>query len=266
MPNILIDDQELATNHHVGTFVNTDLGPFLGGTASYFEKFENFTFNFTGVSISFYGQQEDTTSNSFQVVVDDGEPANVTFTASTAQLYVFYASHFLENSLHKVVFISLPRITIDYALVGVEDSTPLLGHNVIVGSNDPAIKYRGAWFKNSSVLLDSTSSFSRTPFGNSTAQTTDKSDSFEFEFYGRFHPSFLTIMIALNINFRSPAVDRAISEVRDLERFQDDTTSMTATVVAQEGDARSRAEHLRQLMVEIQRELAESDSVVNADV
>ncbi|KAG6914208.1 hypothetical protein DXG01_001764, partial [Tephrocybe rancida] len=55
-----------------------------------------------------------------------------------------------------------------------------------------------------------------------------------------------------------PTVNQHIRVIgaQDVEEHADDATSMTATVVAQEGDARSRAEHLRQLMAEIQRELA----------
>ncbi|KAG6906330.1 hypothetical protein DXG01_014459 [Tephrocybe rancida] len=56
-----------------------------------------------------------------------------------------------------------------------------------------------------------------------------------------------------------------VNEAQDVGEGADDATGMTATVVAQEGDARSRAEHLRRLMAEIQRELAESDSVMNAN-
>ncbi|KAG6905780.1 hypothetical protein DXG01_000788 [Tephrocybe rancida] len=61
------------------------------------------------------------------------------------------------------------------------------------------------------------------------------------------------------IDVRSvPAITQPIRESRDEGENADDNTSITATVVAQEGDSLSRAEHLRRLMVEIQQELAES--------
>ncbi|KAG6906292.1 hypothetical protein DXG01_014723 [Tephrocybe rancida] len=64
-----------------------------------------------------------------------------------------------------------------------------------------------------------------------------------------------------------PAINGHIQviEAQDVGEDAEDATSMTATVVVQEGDARSRAEHLRHLMAEIQRELAESDSMTNVN-
>ncbi|KAG6914382.1 hypothetical protein DXG01_000665 [Tephrocybe rancida] len=62
-----------------------------------------------------------------------------------------------------------------------------------------------------------------------------------------------------------PTIEQRIPviEEQDIEENADDATSMTATVVAQEGDTRSRVEHLWRLMAEIQRELAESGSVTS---
>ncbi|KAG6914383.1 hypothetical protein DXG01_000666 [Tephrocybe rancida] len=59
-----------------------------------------------------------------------------------------------------------------------------------------------------------------------------------------------------------PTINQQIRviEAQDVEENADDATSMTATVVGEEGDPRSRAEHLRHCMAEIQRELAESTS------
>ncbi|KAG6916768.1 hypothetical protein DXG01_005464 [Tephrocybe rancida] len=64
-----------------------------------------------------------------------------------------------------------------------------------------------------------------------------------------------------------PTINRRIRvvEAQDVDENADDATSVSATLVVQEGDARSRAEHLRRLMAEIQRELAESGSVTSAN-
>ncbi|KAG6907360.1 hypothetical protein DXG01_009213 [Tephrocybe rancida] len=122
-----------------------------------------------------------------QVVVDDKEPANITQAAgSLLELDVFYASPLLDNAMHKVVFINVFEMSIDYALVGVEKNTPLLEHNIIVGSDDPDIQYKGTWSKNSTSIEDSFGSLSRRPFGNSTAQTGSTNSSFLFQFYGTF--------------------------------------------------------------------------------
>ncbi|KAG6917696.1 hypothetical protein DXG01_001466 [Tephrocybe rancida] len=86
--------------------------------------------------------------------------------------------------MHKVVFRNLFKTSIDYALVGVEKDTPLLEHNIIVGSDDPDIQYQGPWSKNSTPIGDLIRS--RRPLGNSTAQTDYSIASFFFQFYGTF--------------------------------------------------------------------------------
>ncbi|KAG6918722.1 hypothetical protein DXG01_012207 [Tephrocybe rancida] len=139
----------------------------------------------TGVSIAMYGGPNNPPNGSFQAIIDDMDPASVSFAdAAFADVYLFYASSLLDNTLHKIVFRNFPEVHIDFALVGVENNTPLLEHSVIVGSDDPSIQYQGAWSRNSSTLRIGNST--RTPFGNSTAQNSDGNASFQFQFYGTF--------------------------------------------------------------------------------
>ncbi|KAG6916774.1 hypothetical protein DXG01_005470, partial [Tephrocybe rancida] len=128
----------------------------------------------------------------FQVILDDGEPADSDSSEPGADqgpvllFHVIYASPSLDNTNHKIVFRNLMGVFIDYATVGVENDTPLLGHNVMVGSDNPGIQYQGSWFRNSSTLTHK-GGISRRPFGNSTAQTGSKPpSSFQFQFYGTF--------------------------------------------------------------------------------
>ncbi|KAG6917692.1 hypothetical protein DXG01_001462 [Tephrocybe rancida] len=62
------------------------------------------------------------------------------------------------------------------------------------------------------------------------------------------------------------AINQLNRETRARAQDQDDDTIVTGTetVVAQEGDAMSRAEHLRRLILEFQQELTESGSVAHA--
>ncbi|KAG6916769.1 hypothetical protein DXG01_005465 [Tephrocybe rancida] len=123
----------------------------------------------------------------FQVILDDGEPAVVTPGDNGVPVYhVFYASPLLENAMHRITFRNLSENgLIDYAIVGVENDTPLMGHNVIVGSDEAGIQYKGPWSRNSSTLRGVDGAFQR-PFGNSTAQTGPKDASFRFQYHGTF--------------------------------------------------------------------------------
>ncbi|KAG6906294.1 hypothetical protein DXG01_014725, partial [Tephrocybe rancida] len=136
------------------------------------------------VSIALFGRFGSSLGGTFQVVLDNGEPADVFFADPFIILQVFYTSPLLDNAMHNVVFRKFDPVVIDYAIVQVENDTPLLGHNVIVGSGDPGIQYHGSWFTNSSTLRGG---FERQrPFGNSTVQTSASDSSFRFQFYGTF--------------------------------------------------------------------------------
>ncbi|KAG6829842.1 hypothetical protein H0H87_009964, partial [Tephrocybe sp. NHM501043] len=137
-----------------------------------------YTLNFSGTSLTLFGTCATPT---FNARVDSGEVTQIWLRPEDTHgtVMAFYTSPHLEDSVHSVEFDfgSSDVALLDYATVGVGNRTSLDGKTMIVDENDPSIIYGGKWSKNSSSIWGNTPLNKRMPFGGSTSQVTDYTES-----------------------------------------------------------------------------------------
>ncbi|KAG6915585.1 hypothetical protein DXG01_010853 [Tephrocybe rancida] len=133
----------------------------------------NFTLNFTGTSIAFYGY-----------LLRDTYPTNDTFNQSTVvDLWYETPSMPDNNTTHTIAFHDFPTMLIDYAVVTAGRETPLTGQTLLADDTDTTIEYSGRWTRSSSVI-EGTNVASRAPVDGSTYGTDDQHASATFRFTG----------------------------------------------------------------------------------
>ncbi|KAG6917185.1 hypothetical protein DXG01_003528 [Tephrocybe rancida] len=179
---ILLDDAGLTEGASNYAFVSSL--KYIGRSAVILSG--DFTVNFTGTSLSLFGELTQRPNPGFYYVVVDGG-VRVKISSSGALRGVAagqsYTSPALADSAHSITFLDFPKSTIDYATVDIGTNTPLLGNALIVDDKDPSISYVGQWSDNTG-RLSSNIVGSRFPVGGSMMESNTNQSSATFHFSG----------------------------------------------------------------------------------
>ncbi|KAG6843225.1 hypothetical protein H0H87_006876, partial [Tephrocybe sp. NHM501043] len=191
MAQILLDSQILLQRLTYGGSISpASVGghEYMGGNAMNITG--DFAINFTGTSLTLYGQYRERTSLkapplSMQVIIDDTAATEVQILLSPT-IGPIYSSATLGDSDHIIKFQGLTETIVDYCTVELGRNTTLTGvRSLIVDDIDPSIDYgHSDWTTNTNDIFSSlpgtSVKYTRPPYGNSFTQT--KSGFAEFKF------------------------------------------------------------------------------------
>lgn len=139
-----------------------------------------------GTSVAFFGVTPPIFTNSqiLTVSIDGNTPYNTSYSDPNPQSYrQWYQSPTLPDGLHTISLSHISGTSLDYAVVTVGPSTPLINERIIVDNDDPGIFFNGSW-RRSQDMFNSGPQPDGFPFHNTTHQSTNVGDNFTYRFAG----------------------------------------------------------------------------------
>ena len=97
---------------------------------------------------------------------------------------MWYESSALSDGEHTITLSRLADSSVDFAVIGVGESTPLLEERLIVDNEDMGISYKGSW-RRSQEMFNSGPLADGAPYRRTTHRTENVGDSFTLRFTGK---------------------------------------------------------------------------------
>jgi len=141
---------------------------------------------FSGTSLSIYGvTPPSSSSQEYAVTIDSGVASVQTYGDPNPPSYrMWYESSPLPDGEHTVTLSRLADSSVDFAVVGVGESTPLLEERLIVDNEDLGISYKGQW-RRSQEMFNSGPLADGAPYRRTTHRTENVGDTFTVRFTGK---------------------------------------------------------------------------------
>ncbi|KAE9402676.1 hypothetical protein BT96DRAFT_802821, partial [Gymnopus androsaceus JB14] len=157
-------------------------GPWVGNTSiGNNDTTGSIMLSFQGTAISFTGNTPSPPSPTWFLARID---SNTPYTSAKTIYMQWYQTPTLSDGIHNINLSSI-IVNFDYAIITPGATTPLSGSTIIVDDRNSEITYnRNGWVTNDAELDFGGGWISGLPLGNTSHQTSNVADGFEFQFAG----------------------------------------------------------------------------------